>query len=618
MKKRVLSLILAAVLVCALAVPAMAAGKTVVETIPCGIYDHIWNDCDDGYGIVRVVIGGDERGAGGKVGFANREGQLLTPCKYEAMRDDTGRFVNGFEPVYLNRNGKLWCGVIDTTGKEVIPCTIDNGGYVPYFSDGFAPVHTGDYETGKYGFIDITGKVIVPYKYDRAWYAVEGLAPVALKSGEKDQYGNPIYKWGFVDKSGREVVPCKYDGDFYFSERSGFSEGLARVELNGKCGFIDKTGKEVIPCKYDGAHAFSEGLAAVSMNGKQGYIDKTGKMVIPCKYDRTENFANGLAAVAIDSGKKDEWDHTIYKWGFVDKTGREVVPCKYSEVKECSEGLTAVALDSGEKEPWGERILKWGYVDKTGKEVIPCEYYQAHDFYDGLAIAWKKNDQHAYYINKTGKVAIDGSFDDVKDFHNGFALVEKDEKWGVIDTTGKLVLDYQYDNARYERRGFHDGMAEVRRNGKVGLIAIVDSSRVAFTSTQTVEVDGKKVAFQCYALKDAAGNDTNYIKLRDLADILNGSAAQFEVGWDGQVTVTTGQGYTKNGSEQKTPFSGNRMYKEVTAQTMVDGKAADLAAFTLTDDNGGGYTYYKLRDLGTALGFKVDWTAQRGIYIETK
>lgn len=31
-----------------------------------------------------------------------------------------------------------------------------------------------------------------------------------------------------------------------------------------------------------------------------------------------------------------------------------------------------------------------------------------------------------------------------------------------------------------------------------------------------------------------------------------------------------------------------------------------------------GYTYYKLWDLGTALGFKVDLTAQRGIFIETK
>ena len=142
-------------------------------------------------------------------------------------------------------------------------------------------------------------------------------------------------------------------------------------------------------------------------------------------------------------------------------------------------------------------------------------------------------------------------------------------------------------------------------------------AKVAYPSTQKVDVDGKAIEFQCYAIKEGNGM-TNYIKLRDLADILNGSAAQFEVNWNGHVTVTTGQGYTKDGSERRTPFSGQRAYKEVTDQTLVNGKAADLAAFTLMDDNGGGYTYYKLRDLGTALGFKVDWTAERGIFIETK
>lgn len=141
---------------------------------------------------------------------------------------------------------------------------------------------------------------------------------------------------------------------------------------------------------------------------------------------------------------------------------------------------------------------------------------------------------------------------------------------------------------------------------------------IAYPSTQTVDVDGRSVVFQCYALKDAAGNDTNYIKLRDLADILNGSAVQFDVGWNGQVTITTSAPYIKNGSEQNTPFSGQREYKEVTAPTIVNGVAKDLSAFSLTDDNGGGYTYYKLRDLGTALGFKVDWSAERGIFIETK
>lgn len=140
---------------------------------------------------------------------------------------------------------------------------------------------------------------------------------------------------------------------------------------------------------------------------------------------------------------------------------------------------------------------------------------------------------------------------------------------------------------------------------------------IAYASTQRVDVDGQSVEFQCYALKDANGNDTNYIKLRDLAQALNGTPAQFQVGWDGAVTIATKTAYTPNGSEGNTPFSGNRPYTRPTAETKVDGVVASLDAIVLTDDSGGGFTYYKLRDLGAALGFNVGWSAERGIFVET-
>lgn len=38
----------------------------------------------------------------------------------------------------------------------------------------------------------------------------------------------------------------------------------------------------------------------------------------------------------------------------------------------------------------------------------------------------------------------------------------------------------------------------------------------------------------------------------------------------------------------------------------------------LFDDDGGGFTYYKLRDLGMALGFNVGWNTETGTaFIET-
>lgn len=139
----------------------------------------------------------------------------------------------------------------------------------------------------------------------------------------------------------------------------------------------------------------------------------------------------------------------------------------------------------------------------------------------------------------------------------------------------------------------------------------------AYASTQMVEVDGKAAEFPCYALRDANGFDTNYIKLRDLALLLNGTAAQFEVGWEDAVVISTKTAYTPNGSELSTPFSGDRAFQNSGGPTYMDGQASSLAAIVLTDDSGGGHTYYQLRDLGKALGFNVGWTAELGIFLET-
>lgn len=130
----------------------------------------------------------------------------------------------------------------------------------------------------------------------------------------------------------------------------------------------------------------------------------------------------------------------------------------------------------------------------------------------------------------------------------------------------------------------------------------------AYANTQTILLDGKSVTLQAYALKDSSGGLTNYVKLRDMAWYLNGTQAQFWVGWDQSgIYLTTHWRYTPNGSELSTPFSGDRAYREGTGKTYVDTKAQELSSIVLTDDQGGDYTYFKLRDLGRYLGFNVSY-----------
>jgi len=145
-----------------------------------------------------------------------------------------------------------------------------------------------------------------------------------------------------------------------------------------------------------------------------------------------------------------------------------------------------------------------------------------------------------------------------------------------------------------------------------------ESSGQSYANTQTILVDGKEVTFETYALHDANGYPTNYIKLRDLAQTINGTKAQFNIVWDGSVAISKGAAYQSNGSEMQTPFEGDRPYRKGADTLTIDGKPYVIQNFMLFDDNGGGYTYYKLRDIGMALGFNVGWNTQSAkAFIET-
>lgn len=149
-----------------------------------------------------------------------------------------------------------------------------------------------------------------------------------------------------------------------------------------------------------------------------------------------------------------------------------------------------------------------------------------------------------------------------------------------------------------------------------GFIACPDAP-VAYYSNQIVEIDGGpyKHEFGMYALRDENGNETNYIRVRELANVL---WETFGVTWDGKVRLTRGGTSDRNGTElEPAMFAEPQPYVAVTEPAVVNGEEVMLDAFQLVDANGGGHTYYKLRDLGKALDFNVGWTADRGVFIET-
>ncbi len=124
----------------------------------------------------------------------------------------------------------------------------------------------------------------------------------------------------------------------------------------------------------------------------------------------------------------------------------------------------------------------------------------------------------------------------------------------------------------------------------------------AVRSTQNLVVNGAGVACEKYNI-----DHSNYFKLRDLAQLLNGTGSQFDVGWDaaaGVVSVTTGQPYTSPNGHELELGEDRSATAAVSAQTvMIDGAVrTDLTVYNI-----GGSNFFKLRELGDALGFDVDF-----------
>lgn len=221
------------------------------------------------------------------------------------------------------------------------------------------------------------------------------------------------------------------------------------------------------------------------------------------------------------------------------------------------------------------------------------------------------------------------TFQEWKDFLNCMSDDEKNlfMKWWVGATMSDAYPREQI-TIPFEEWAAHNNPATKPTNVSVATpesTPMPEETKItamAYPSTQTVTIDGNPVTFPCYALKDENGNLTNYVRIRDLAVALNGTKSEFFVDlYDGMVNVWPAHHYNKpNGSEFSVPFSGERIC-EVKPKSLLrikgcTSRCAD--AILLTDDNGGGYTYYKLRDMEHVTGMKVNWSAETGITIETR
>jgi hypothetical protein len=179
-------------------------------------------------------------------------------------------------------------------------------------------------------------------------------------------------------------------------------------------------------------------------------IDQTGKSFPTAAPVRHVPYHGGFTAPSAEDPPYD------YSWP-VDFNAQEDLEYLLKNIPgETIESLAPPALN---------KSIGWGAITRDGQTLIGEKYRHIGAFSDGLA-AVTSLDGKGGYLNTSGKVVIPLEYDNALDFHQGLAAVCKNDRWGFIDTKGNIAIPLIFDSVKR----FSEGLAGVRLGAKFGYI----------------------------------------------------------------------------------------------------------------------------------------------------
>lgn len=249
-------------------------------------------------------------------------------------------------------------------------------------------------------------------------------------------------------------------GQILFSHEDGtsFDDGYALVRKDGKWGIIDTNNKLIIPFEYDylGMTYQQPYWIIARQNEKEGMIDRQGKIKIPFEYDDIQQFADGIAGVTKNT-----------KTAFINQNNQVVIDWAEREYQgEFSYGLNYYH-DKGKNH----------VIDTKGKVLFSTPYHIR--YIDEAHIIIIKDEKYGL-LNHQGKMILPPIYQYIASEKQGLIAVAKNNKLGFVDIKGKFIvpMQYDYDDEDYiyhSRKLYYiNDVVKVRQIGKNGKWGLLD------------------------------------------------------------------------------------------------------------------------------------------------
>lgn len=362
----------------------------------------------------------------GGINIYDLEGNIV----YEYINATTpcGNTCDEFEKIGyipIEQNGSI--GVINHNSKEIIslgvysnPIEIWNIGNTDFV------FYVEDLKTKKHGILDSLGNVLIPIEYEEI---------VQTKRFGKIFYvRNPNGINGFVDINNSLICKTNYINadyswlwaNYIFAEKD---EVLTIYDNKGKQIYADLIEPFIENINCDNYYVLKRPNGNWLSLRKDGKITELGSCEFITKVRNT-----GKAVI-----------HKNNKAAIIDLNSGKIMSTWYEEIKYLDDFVAIGAERCEENDytyflitPTGKVIAQYDLIKGIGgngeKYVFPC----------GLCLA-KSNGKYGFIDNK-GKVVIPFQYNDARNFtQEGYACVIKNEKVGLIDVQGNFKVSIDMD-----------------------------------------------------------------------------------------------------------------------------------------------------------------------------
>lgn len=305
---------------------------------------------------------------------------------------------------------------------------------------------------------------------------------IATCESEDDNWGYNVYldntsgKYGIIDSKSNIVIPAAYS---YLIQKndSFFQENINNDTIITYYLIPEEKKFEKLPDNIYFVDYLNDNLTLFSnKDSYQGVLDKNRKEVIPYQYDNISLFDN---LIMCAKSKRGRYTYEFYKTdgtkidlpvivdarankkgnfllkgknkkkGVLNQDGILSVPIEYDYLNFLNDNDLFV-YQNIESDNKSENNL-FGIINTSGKIISQPVIKYINSFSEGLAAVYfpTKSDWEdiAGYIDENGQIVIKPIYSEAGNFYKGYALVQKDNKYFLIDKKGIRIINFPTDSS---------------------------------------------------------------------------------------------------------------------------------------------------------------------------